>query len=147
MAKTLLELDIKPEIEIMNESFMREVHVLINKALIKKPYWLNFVFGMKPQGCIDAAPKNLFRMIDILPLDALFSVGAVGGGQLPLTTLSIILGGHVRVGMEDNIYYTKGVLAKNNAQFVERVVRIARELGREIATPKEARGILQVNSR
>jgi 3-keto-5-aminohexanoate cleavage enzyme len=61
--------------------------------------------------------------------------------------MGLIMGGHIRVGMEDNIYYEKGVLAKSNAQFVERIARIAREYGREIATPEEARQILHLRKR
>ena len=72
----------------------------------------------------------------------MFSVIGVGPHQLPLTTLSIMLGGHVRVGFEDNLFYGKGELAKSNAQLVERTVRIAQELGREIATPSQAREML-----
>jgi 3-keto-5-aminohexanoate cleavage enzyme len=64
-----------------------------------------------------------------------------------MAMMGLIMGGHVRVGMEDNIYYEKGVLAKSNAQFVERIARVAREYGREIATPEEARQILHLRKR
>lgn len=147
IAKRFSDLNIKPEIEVFNESWMREIYKMIDKGLIEKPYWINLVLGVNAQGGIDATPKNLMRMIDILPPESMFNVTAMGKAQLPLTTLSIILGGHVRVGMEDNIYYSKGNLAKNNAQFVERTVRIAQELGRGIATPSEARKLLNINSK
>ena len=75
----------------------------------------------------------------------MFSVIGVGAFELPMTTMSILIGGHVRVGFEDNIYYQKGELAKSNAQLVERVVRIAKELGREIATPAQAREMLGIS--
>jgi 3-keto-5-aminohexanoate cleavage enzyme len=68
----------------------------------------------------------------------------IGKGHLPMAMMALAMGGHIRVGMEDNIYYTKGVLAKTNAQFVERIVRIAQEYGREIATPDESRRILNL---
>ena len=68
----------------------------------------------------------------------------IGPGQLPMTMIAMAMGGHVRVGLEDNIYYSKGVLAKSNATLVERVVRIANEFGREVATPQESRGILKL---
>jgi 3-keto-5-aminohexanoate cleavage enzyme len=68
----------------------------------------------------------------------------IGKGHLPMSMMAFAMGGHIRVGMEDNIYYTKGVLAKTNAQFVERIVRIAQEYGREIATPDESRRILNL---
>jgi 3-keto-5-aminohexanoate cleavage enzyme len=64
-----------------------------------------------------------------------------------MAMMGLIMGGHIRVGMEDNIYYEKGVLAKSNAQFVERIARIAQEYGREIATPEEARQILRLRKR
>jgi 3-keto-5-aminohexanoate cleavage enzyme len=145
LAEILLEKDIKPEIEIFNESWMREAHTLIAKQLIKKPYLINIVLGVNAQGSVEAIPKNLMRMVDILPKGSIFSVSAMGAAQLPLTTMSIILGGHPRVGMEDNIYYSKGCLSKSNAEFVERTVRIARELGRDIATPQEARELLMIS--
>ena len=97
---------------------------------------------MMYQGAVDATPKYLNSLIDFLPEDAIFNVTPVGAAQLPLTTMGMILGGCIRVGMEDNIYYRKGELVKNNAQFVARAVRIARELNKEPATPDEARKIL-----
>jgi 3-keto-5-aminohexanoate cleavage enzyme len=87
-------------------------------------------------------PKALVHMVDCVPPDSIWSVIGVGSHQLPLNTMSIIMGGHVRVGFEDNLFYRKGELAKSNAQLVERVVRIAKELGREIATPAQAREML-----
>ena len=72
---------------------------------------------------------------------------AISKAQFPLLTLGITLGGDVRVGMEDNIYLSKGVLAKKNAELVSKIVRIAKELGKEIATPKEAREILHIPPR
>ena len=68
----------------------------------------------------------------------------IGPGQLPMTMMAMTMGGHVRFGLEDNIYYSKGVLAKSNAQLVERVVRVAKEYEREIATPQESRKILSL---
>ena len=68
----------------------------------------------------------------------------IGPGQLSMTVMGMVMGGHVRVGLEDNIYYSKGVLAKTNAQLVERVVRIVKEFGRDIATPQESRKILNL---
>lgn len=73
-----------------------------------------------------------------------FNVTGVGRAQLPMNTMAIILGGHARVGLEDNVFYRKGELAESNAQFVGRIVRLAGELGREVATPDEARAILGI---
>jgi 3-keto-5-aminohexanoate cleavage enzyme len=80
-------------------------------------------------------------MVDHLPQGAIFNVSAIGSAQLPATTQALLLGGHVRVGLEDNLYYAKGDLA-TNARLLERMVRIARELGFEPATPAEARNIM-----
>jgi len=88
----------------------------------------------------------LQSLLGFLPEDAICHVTPVGAAQLPLTTMAMILGGCIRVGMEDNIYYRKGELVKNNAQFVARAVRIARELNKEPATPDEARKILGLKS-
>jgi 3-keto-5-aminohexanoate cleavage enzyme len=82
----------------------------------------------------------------MIPEGSTWSVIGVGASQLSLATVATVMGGHVRVGLEDNIYYAKGVLAKSNSELVERVIRIARELGREIATPAEARKILHLPS-
>jgi len=136
------ELGVKPEMEVYSHAMFREVENLISKGLVDKPYYTNLVLGMKYQGALEATPKYLESLIDFLPEDVIFNVTAVGAAQLPLTTMGMILGGCARVGMEDNIYYGKGELAKSNAQLVARSVRIARELGKEPATPEEARKIL-----
>jgi 3-keto-5-aminohexanoate cleavage enzyme len=133
--------NIKPEMEVYAHSMLRDVHNLINKGLVEKPYYINIVLGMKYQGACDATPQILNQIIDMLPAGAIFNCTAVGSAQLPITTLAMILGGCVRVGLEDNIMYRKGELA-TNAQLVARAVRIARELGKEPATPDEARQIL-----
>ena len=87
---------------------------------------------------------NLIHMVRCVPEGSPWSVCAVGLDEFPMTTMAMIMGGHVRVGFEDNIYLSKGVPAKSNAELVEKVVRIARELGREIAGPSEAREILHL---
>lgn len=106
-----------------------------------KPCYINIVLGMRYQGACDATPKILNTMVDYLPDDAIFTCTAVGIDQLSITTLAILLGGCVRVGLEDNIYYRKGELA-SNAQLVARTVRRAKELGTEPGMPNEAREIL-----
>ena len=79
-----------------------------------------------------------------LPAGASWTVAGIGAAELPLATLAILLGGHVRVGFEDNVYYRKGELGSSNAQLVERIARISRELERPLATPNEARAILGI---
>ena len=138
------ELGVKPEMEVYSHAMFREVDNLIRKGLVRKPYYINLVLGMMYQGAVDASPKYLYSMIDFLPEDTIFNVTSVGVAQLPLTTMGMILGGCIRVGMEDNIYYKREELVKNNAQLVARAVRIARELNKEPATPAEARKILGI---
>lgn len=136
------EMGIKPEMEVYSHAMFREVNNLIQKGLVDKPYYINLVLGMMYQGAVDATPEILISMLNFLPEDAIFNVTPVGAAQLPLTTMAMVLGGCIRVGMEDNIYYRRGELAKSNAQLVARAVRIARELNKEPATPDEARKIL-----
>lgn len=145
-AEKMMERNVKPEMEVYNLAMMKDVNMLIQKGLLEKPYYINFVMGMPAQNTLEATQKNLFLMIDTLPLDSVFNVCAVGRHQLAMTTYSILAGGMARVGLEDNIYFAKGELAKSNAQMVERTVRIARELQRDIATPAEARKILNLKS-
>lgn len=143
-AKEMKERGIKPEMEVYSPTMMKEVHNLIKKKLIDKPYYINFVMGLPAQQTMEATWQYLTWMMDLLPRDAIFNVTALGMHQLPMTSLSIILGGMARVGMEDNIYYAKGELVRNNAQLVARAVRIGKEVQREIATPDEARKILNL---
>lgn len=135
------ERGIKPEMEVYSHAMLRDVHNLIDKGLIKKPYYVDLVLGMRYQGACDATRENLLTLISMLPADTYFNCAAVGPAQLPMTTLAMLMGGCVRVGLEDNAYYRRGELA-TNAQLVARTVRIARELGKEPATPDEARQIL-----
>jgi len=145
-AQVMLERGIKPELEVFNPILMEDVYYLIGKGLLKKPYWISFVMGMRRINRIymPYSLKLLMQLIDSLPSDSMFTVMGVGNDELPATTQSILLGGHLRVGFEDNVYYKKGQLAKSNAEMVARAVRIARELGCEIATPAEAREMLGI---
>ncbi len=143
IAKIALERDIKPELEIYNASMFWNVQRLISENLIKKPYWMELIFS---SGFEPPVPKALVNIVDCVPRDTMWSVIGVGPHELPLATLSIIMGGHVRVGFEDNLFYRKGELAKSNAQLVKRIVSIANELGREIATPALAREMLGISN-
>ena len=143
-AKLCLERDIKPELEIYNASMLEAIQNLIRQDLVKKPYWSQMIMAPMQGGI--ATPKQVITMVESLAPGSMYSIIGVGPFQLPLTTLSILLGGHVRVGLEDNIYYKKGELAKNNAQLVERAARLAKELGREIATPTQTREMLGLSA-
>ena len=146
VAKELLSKGIKPEVEIYNNSDMDDLEYLINKGVLNKPYYMSFVLGMHRVNnqASRYSPKHLMHLVDLLPPDALFSVVAIGKIQFQAATLSLLLGGNVRVGFEDNIYISKGKLAESNAQLVEKIVRISKDIGREIASPNETRQILGI---
>jgi len=139
-------LGIKPEMEIYNVSMIYEATLLIEKGLIQKPYCMSLILGMAYQGAQEANMMFLPTYLHYIPEDAYFNALGVGRAQLSLGMMGMILGGNVRVGLEDNLYYKKGELAKSNAQLVARMVRIARELGKEPCTPEEARAILGLKS-
>jgi 3-keto-5-aminohexanoate cleavage enzyme len=146
-AQEMLNRNIKAEMEIYHHGMLREMNNFISKELVKKPYYVNFVMGMAYQGAVDATPANLISLIQLLPPDTIFNCCAVGAPQLQITTLSVLMGGQARIGMEDSVYISKGVLAQSNAQLVSRSVRIIRELGYEIASPEEARETLGLPKR
>ena len=139
-ARAMAERNIKPEIEMYQPGMFVEVQSLIKKGLIKPPYYVNLIFGVRSG--ISASVENYLCMKNNAPEGCIFNSFAVGQKSLLIMTLSILDGNHIRVGLEDNIYYRRGELAKGNAQLVARAVRLVRELGREVATPSEAREIL-----
>ena len=136
---------IKPELEVYSHTMFADVENLIEKGIVERPYFINLVLGMRRQGALHASNKTLLSLMEFLPQDSVFNVTSVGRMQLPLTTLGLLMGSNVRVGLEDNIYYSKGVLATNE-QLVARSVRIITELGFEVATTEEARQILGLAS-
>lgn len=139
-AKSMKEKGVKPELEIFDVGMMVTCLRMRDQGYLEEPLHFQFVLGT-PWGS-PATPKSFLHLYEHLPEDATWSIIGIGKGHLPMAMMGLILGGHIRVGMEDNIYYERGVLAKSNAEFVERIVRIAKEYGRETATPQEARGIL-----
>jgi len=134
---------IKPEWEVFSlTDLVQDVGRAIAQGWDEPPYFINIVLGVNAfQGALPYTPRILQTMVDHLPKDAVFNVSAIGAAQLPATTQSLLLGGHVRVGLEDNLYLAHGELA-NNVELVKRMVRIVRELGFEPATPTEARQIM-----
>ena len=148
-AQKMMDLGIKPEMEVFNPSSVEDVfNVLVPAGVIADPPSLTFVMGMNKvsQGAISFSQPNLDFMISLLPKDRFvnWSTMAIGSHQLQGVTYGLLKGGSVRVGMEDNIFYAYGELAKSNAQLVERMVRIIHELEMEVATPDEAREILKL---
>jgi len=145
MADIMKENGVKPEIECYDVGMINNAKFLAELGHIEDPPYYQLVMGLL--GGIPATVDNLVHMARCIPEGSPWSVCAVGLDEFPMTTMSILMGGHVRVGFEDNIYLSKGVKAKSNAELVEKIVRIAKELGREIATPDEAREILHLPSR
>ncbi len=143
LATMMKERGIKPEWEVFNPAdLLKEVQTCIDLGLDEPPYFINFVLGVSAfQGAMPYTPKILQQMVDIMPDQAIFNVSAIGPHQLNAGVQSILLGGHVRVGLEDNLYYSRGRLARNIEQ-VDRIVRIIRDLGLEPATPDEARQMM-----
>ena len=133
----------KPEFEIYDMGMINNLAFLIKKGIVKKPVYLQFVLGIL--GGIPATSENLVYLLDTARRqigDFQFSVCAAGNMQFPMCTQSLIMGGNARVGLEDNLYLEKGVLAKSNADQIKKIIRIAAELGIAPATPQEARQIL-----
>lgn len=138
LAKTMLEHNIKPEIEVFDTAMINNAVLLQKAGLIKEPLQFNLVLGVK--GSLPATARNLFFLVESLPPNSVWSVSVIGPEHVNLSVIAMALGGHVRVGIEDNVYYSKGVLA-TNVMLVERVVAIARAMGREIAAPDDVRRI------
>lgn len=143
LARMMKDRGIKPEWEIFGLSdLVQDVSRMIDEGLDEAPHFINIVLGARAfQGGLPYTPRILQMMVDHLPPNAVFNVSAIGPAQLPTALNSLLLGGHVRVGLEDNLYYAQGQLA-TNVQLVERLVRIVREMGYEPATPSEAREIM-----
>ncbi|SIO72687.1 Uncharacterized conserved protein, DUF849 family [Burkholderia sp. GAS332] len=143
IAEMMRERGIKPEWEVFClADIVQDVQRAINEGLDDAPHFINIVIGANAfQGALPYTPRLLQTMVDHLPRNTVFNVSAIGAAQLPAAMNSLLLGGHVRVGLEDNLYYKQGELA-TNVQLVERLVRLVREMGYEPATPAEAREII-----
>ena len=142
LAKETLAKGIKPELEVFEVGMVETCNRYLEKGLLKPPLHFQFVLGVV--GGMPATAKSLLHLSEVLPQGSTWSVIGIGPGQLPMAVIGMAMGGHVRVGLEDNIYYSKGVLAKSNAQLVERVVKIAKEFGRDVAKPEESRKLLNL---
>lgn len=139
LANKMYSNNIKPEIEVFDLGMIDNAKYLVKKGVLKSPLQFNLVMNVR--GSASGTPKNLFHMVESLPEGSTFTVSGIGPSQVRMLTMSILLGGHTRTGLEDTILYEKGILA-TNPMLVERVVRISKELGRDVATPDEAREIL-----
>ncbi len=137
--------NIKPEVEVFDKGMIDMAIRLNKKGFIRSPMHFDFVMGVN--GGISGEPRDLLFMAQSIPAGSTWTVAGVGRCEFPMVAMGIIMGGHVRVGLEDNVYIEKGVLAKSNGELVAKAARLARELGREVATPDEARNILGLAGR
>lgn len=141
-AKKMKDRTILPELECFDAGNINNALQLKKEGLLQGHLHFDLVLGVP--GALPASVKNLLFMVELLPYGATWTAAGIGRWQLPIAMHTMLMGGHVRVGFEDNIYYSKGVLAESNAQLVSRVVEIANEIGREIASPSETRKILDI---
>lgn len=139
-AKVMMENGVKPEVEVFEKGMIDNAMKLVKKGLLQMPIHFDLVMGVP--GAIPGDPRDMMYLVSSLPQGCTWTVAGIGRAELPLAVMAIVMGGHVRVGFEDNIYYSKGVVAESNAQLVARIARIAQECGREVANPQEARKIL-----
>lgn len=136
--KLMIERGVKPEVEVFDKGMIDYAIKYAKQGFIKEPMHFDFVLGVQ----MAATARDLAFMVDSIPAGSTWTVAGVGRHQFPMAALAIVMGGNVRVGFEDNVFISKGVLAKSNGELVEKVVQMAKLLGREIATPAEAREIL-----
>lgn len=140
-AAKMIESGVKPEIEVFDLGMAITALNMNKKIKSSRPCIFSLFWGLPGE---PRNPKALLHLVEHIPDESVWSVIGIGKTHLPMSMMAMLMGGHIRVGLEDNVYYERGVLAKNNAVFVERIVRLAKEYGREVATPDEARQILGV---
>lgn len=139
LGNKMQECGVKPELEIFDSGFMNVVEYYSKKGVLSSPLHYQFVLGVL--GGMKATVKNLQYLVDMLPEGSTWSAFGLGKQHMPIMYATIALGGNIRVGLEDNVYYSKGVLATNE-MLVARASRVVKEFGKEVATPDEARQIL-----
>jgi uncharacterized protein (DUF849 family) len=142
MGHAIREAGVKPELEVFDLGHAALAQHLYKRGLFADPPWLQLCLGV-PWGA-PATTEAMLAMKQLIPAGGNWSAFGIASQQFPMVAQAVILGGHVRVGLEDNLYLKRGQLSPGNAPMVERAVRIVRELGAEIATPKEARDILGI---
>ncbi|MDO4571898.1 MAG: 3-keto-5-aminohexanoate cleavage protein [Clostridia bacterium] len=142
-AERMKQNHIKPELECFDKSMIDMALRLHKKGHIEAPLHFNFVVGL--DGGISGELRDVAFLRDSIPQDATFTLTGIGRCAFPSVAMATLLGGHARVGLEDNIYLEKGLKAKSNGELVEKAASIARLLGREIASPAEARAILHLS--
>jgi 3-keto-5-aminohexanoate cleavage enzyme len=144
IAGRIRERGLVAECEVYDAGMLETLRWLLEKGHLARPYHVQFVLGVP--GGMSGTERNLRFLAEGLPEPAHWTVAGIGRFEMPMAELALRMGGHVRVGLEDNLYLSKGILAKGNGELVEGAVRRVREAGREPATPSEAREILGIPS-
>lgn len=142
-AAIMKERGIKPELEVFDKGMIDIALKMDRKGLLEHPLHFDFVLGVQ----MTATLRDLVFMVGSIPAGCTWTAAGIGKAEFEIAAATIIMGGHVRVGFEDNLYIEKGVLAKSNGELVEKVVKLANLFGREIANPTEAREILSLPKR
>lgn len=138
--KEMIAAGVKPEIEIFDMGMLNTAKYYLKTGVLQAPAHFQLCLGAP--GGMEATTENLVYLVNHLPEDCTWGAFGIGRGASEVTLAALALGGNVRVGLEDNVYYNAGVLAESNEQFIGRIQRLAAEFGRTLATPDEAREIL-----
>ena len=144
LAGHMKELGTVPEVELYDVGHIDIARQLLKEVLLSHPIHYQFVLGVA--GGLSGEPRNLQTMVNSIDPQDSWGVAGIGRYELPLAVMAVVMGGRVRVGFEDNVYYHKDQLAKSNDQLVARIKRIADEVGRPVANPETARGILGIGT-
>lgn len=139
MLNAMEEYGVKPEYELFGLYGIKMLRRLLQLKEVKGPHWVSILFG--GNGLMPSV-TSMIEAAQLLPKDAMLNIIGIGAPEIPMITAGLLMGHNVRVGMEDNVYYSKGRLLKSNAEMVERAIRIAREIGRPVATPAQAREMM-----
>lgn len=140
LATLMKKHSVMPELEVYEAGMVESAMRLKKDGVICEPLHFQFVLGVP--GGMSGDVRNLVHLVSLVSSESHWGVAGIGRYQLPLAMHAIPMGGHVRVGLEDNIYYSKGVLARSNAELVARIARLAKEFDRPVASPAEARKLL-----
>jgi uncharacterized protein (DUF849 family) len=144
MANEIQKAGSKPELEVFDSGDIQLANALLEQGVLQRPPLFQIVMGVR-YGFI-STPQTLMYAQSLLPKDAMWAAFAIGRWEFPMLAQAWFLGGHIRVGLEDTVYISKGELAPSNAALCEKAVRILDDMGGELATPKEARAILGLRS-
>lgn len=145
LGRTVQEVHVKPELEIFDIGMLYAAEHYMGRGILKAPCHFQFILGAP--GGVAATVEDLLTLKQRLPPGSTWAASGIGKGHVPIMLATIALGGHLRVGMEDNVFYHRGIPAASNAQLVERAVRLLGEAGLQAASPDEARRILGIGRR